>query len=1589
MIVFTAISGAQNEEALCYLVEIEGNVKIMLDCGWNDHFDLEDLKHLRRVSKQVDVLLLSHPDLAHLGAFPYAYGNFGLTCPVYATVPVVHMGRMCMYDCYQSKANEEEFDTFALDNVDAAFEKVTQLKYSQPTALTGKCQGITITAYSAGHTIGGTLWKIKKDTEEIVYAVDYNHKKEKHLDGTVLHLNGEVLEALSRPSLMITDAYNSLIVHPPRKFRDNALFETIIKTLQNEGNVLIPTDSSARVLELAYLLDQHWAANHISYPLILMTHQSYRTLQYAKSMLEWMGDAINRQFDTSRENPFEFRYLRLCHRYKDLTKYPGLKVVLASNVSLETGYARELFLEWGTDKRNVLILTDRGPPNSLARYLYMNWEELASSQPAVDTLASAAQQSQQPVIKPAVYFNKTMNFVIRKKIPLEGAELVEYNAERRTRLEREAAEAALRAKSKMIIEDDESDHSESDEVDDDDMEELLSTQFDLYIKDATKSGGFFKQTQSYRMFPYVEKRKRFDEYGETLQTDGFLKSNERDDPNYSSESDVPTKYVSYNQDVELQCQIRFIDFEGTNDGRSIKTIVPQIQPRKLIIIHASPDATADFKQSCLAIESMTRDIYTPAIGEILNVSAEIKFYPVKLTDALVSSLKFSKLDDYDLAYVTGKIHIPLDSDVAVLDVDKSEQANIRQPVFVGEVKLTELKRVLQTEGITAEFKGEGVLVCNERVAVRKTTAGEIILEGSLSEDYYKILTNKWHAAANIDPLTFDPPIEQITLPTVDTSKHSNALTEEEQKTVILNRELLKLTRAGTFPDIFLLCQDMKNRGIKPNTRTYNLILQVYQREGLFQECTGLLHEMIENGIPPDLETFNHVLLSTSFAQTGIYREHVWSLLEKHNLIPSPLTYEHYLEGFIVLEELEHALDVLDEMTERRFIKPTARTFWQIMKLAIALNEVDLAFETLLKLEKYYKYVLPTIYMEVMRCCAFHFHIEGILYCWKKTVDDANLIPDQGICLSIINAAARNGNPDLATTVIKSLVAKRVKIEEEHFAALLAAYVAAGDLKRAFNVLRLARDSGAEPNCATAFPITNLIRNDGEKIDKACNTLKELHSNGRKIDVAALNAIIKACHYAKYNQENRSHGADIDRAVKIYNQAETLNIMPNAETFEMLMQCCLTINQRSLGQQYFEEMRRRGIDPSPRIFTTMIQLVCTDADYEDAFTLLEEIKSRDILPPITAYEAIVSKCARHRDPRATIALEEMQTVGYSPSPELVKFVRTGTMPKTNNNRKVPYTRQETTSTENTNREPNIPENPELDRLQAALDDLDGDSNFNIPNLNQGDMSQLISDMVPTVLLLKDKNNESINMPELSTLLKNGPDTSKIWGIVVTSQRAVKALVEAWKAAENDISHEIQIKWKSLPFFVVGNMTASIATRDLGFTPIGAKESGNAELLADFIVDFYTNNKDNNATEIFTSSLLFLVGDKHLDTLVNKLKPTGINLRELTVYESTSIPDFTRELQNTYDNDGLNTNQVKEKRIPFNWVVFFSPSGVDLALPALKNLRFWKWIKVAAIGPTTKEHLIMNKSINVSAVSPKPDSQSLAKAIFEYDSSSSSA
>ncbi|KAJ4866068.1 Cleavage and polyadenylation specificity factor subunit 2 [Raphanus sativus] len=175
------LCGVYNENPLSYLVSIDG-FNFLLDCGWNDLFDPSLLEPLSRVASTIDAVLLSHPDTLHLGALPYAMKQLGLSAPVYATEPVHRLGLLTMYDQYLSRKQVSDFDLFTLDDIDSAFQNVIRLTFSQNYHLSGKGEGIVIAPHVAGHMLGGSIWKITKDGEEVVYAVDYNHRKESTID---------------------------------------------------------------------------------------------------------------------------------------------------------------------------------------------------------------------------------------------------------------------------------------------------------------------------------------------------------------------------------------------------------------------------------------------------------------------------------------------------------------------------------------------------------------------------------------------------------------------------------------------------------------------------------------------------------------------------------------------------------------------------------------------------------------------------------------------------------------------------------------------------------------------------------------------------------------------------------------------------------------------------------------------------------------------------------------------------------------------------------------------------------------------------------------------------------------------------------------------------------------------------------------------------------------------------------------------------------------------------------------------------------------------------------------------------------------
>ncbi|KAJ3294581.1 hypothetical protein HK104_003476 [Borealophlyctis nickersoniae] len=197
-----------------------------------------------------------------------------------------------------------------------------------------------------------------------------------------------------------------------------------------------------------------------------------------------------------------------------------------------------------------------------------------------------------------------------------------------------------------------------------------------------------------------------------------------------------------------------------------------------------------------------------------------------------------------------------------------------------------------------------------------------------------------------------------------------------------------------------------------------------------------------------------------------------------------------------------------------------------------------------------------------------------------------------------------------------------------------------------------------------------------------------------------------------------------------------------------------------------------------------------------------------------------------------------------------------------------------------------------------------------------------------------------------------------GLIATSRRALETLKIALEECQGDGTSVATSAWSQKPIYVVGKSTGSLA-RDLGFSPRG-EDSGTADGLADLIVNEPKTDKP----------LLFLVGDKRRDVLPHRLTQAGVSYDELLVYETQPSSTFPTDLETQLRN--LPDGSV-------DWVVFFSPSGVDVALPSLQGTSWWSWTRIAAIGPTTGRYL-GGAGVKVDAEAVKPSPEALLDAML---------
>ncbi|KAI1262084.1 beta-lactamase-like protein [Xylariaceae sp. FL1019] len=609
MFTFSPLQGALSESTASQsILELDGGVKILVDVGWNEGFDLASLKELEKQVPTLSLVLLTHATTDHLAAFAHCCKHFPLftRVPIYATTPIVALGRTLLQDLYASSpaaattissdalgdlsysaqypASEFLLQAPTPDEIATYFSLIHPLKYSQPHQPLGSpfsppLNGLTITAYNSGRTLGGTIWHIQHGLESIVYAVDWNQGRENVFAGAAwLGSAGggsaEVIEQLRKPTALVCSSRGGEkpSLSGGRSKRDEQLLGKIRACISQGGTVLIPTDSSARVLELAYLLEHAWRADGQlnCAKLYLAGRNVHSVMKYARSMLEWMDDSIVREFETIADGskkangalgndkqtkeagPFDFRFLRLLDRQGQVDKVVEReqlgetttgKVIIASDASLEWGFSKTVLKQMAHDPKNMVILTESpaltsSTRPSLARTLWTWWIERHE-------VAGDGGNNED--------FSQDIEITVARRQALEGNDLSRYQQwlaqQRQLQTTLQGTGATTLEAAGDVADDVSESSSESEDSEDEQQGRALNaattlgqvgrkkaalTDEDLGVNVILKKKGVHdfdirNKKGRDRMFPHPVRRKRNDEYGEVIRPEDFLRAEERDD----------------------------------------------------------------------------------------------------------------------------------------------------------------------------------------------------------------------------------------------------------------------------------------------------------------------------------------------------------------------------------------------------------------------------------------------------------------------------------------------------------------------------------------------------------------------------------------------------------------------------------------------------------------------------------------------------------------------------------------------------------------------------------------------------------------------------------------------------------------------------------------------------------------------------------------------------------------------------------------------------------------------------------------------------------------------------------------------------
>lgn len=424
-----------------------------------------------------------------------------------------------------------------------------------------------------------------------------------------------------------------------------------------------------------------------------------------------------------------------------------------------------------------------------------------------------------------------------------------------------------------------------------------------------------------------------------------------------------------------------------------------------------------------------------------------------------------------------------------------------------------------------------------------------------------------------------------------------------------------------------ILDEIKTKGLSPDSFTYNTILDAYVEAGELDLALQCFEAMGKGDLAqPDVYTYTTIIKGL---KNSCLEKNLEKILQIYSMIKNSEDGGVKLDEFIANSVLDscikfgrisQALEIFGTLKSNG-VSPSVVSYSIIMKGLGNEGKINEAISLLnqMKLDD----VLPNevIYDCLLNCAIKSQNLECMKNIYKMMVKDG-ITPNSVILSTLIKGFNRTKNFDLAFSLFKNLTDDQLNsIDIVFYNSLLDCCVESGNQSMLTEVYQSLEKRTADSKgfiSPTVITYSTMLKGYTKinEIVKAEMLYNRFKSTKGYVDEVFFN--IMADFYGKHKDEGK--------ILTVLRDMKSANVIRSSVIYSIIIKMYSQIGEEQKALAMYEEMKKEGIKPTLITSTSIMQMFIKQKKMDNAVTIFYELRRGDIPIDVVTYNFIINGCS---------------------------------------------------------------------------------------------------------------------------------------------------------------------------------------------------------------------------------------------------------------------------------------------------------------------------------------------------------------------------